>query len=289
MTTGEKALQFTHPPRWRETVDPFTLDFRSFQVTEVLGYPHAGNDVFHVRGKAEGREVTAYIKSARRKDADLGNEVQILTQLQGDVYPRLLDHDAENGTFSVTEELPGLRLSVIVGENLPLQSLSYMEEYGQALSKIHTLRLNAAPQKDRRFYHTPSAELLEALGLSELEDYFRNKPTHGKTVFCHGDLHYANLLWQEHHISGILDFELSGYGDRDFDIAWAIFLRPGQKFLKTEEEAEAFLKGYQRHGSCNPEAVRYYMAQCYVYFLSFNEGEEDYCTYIRAWLKKHCR
>ncbi|MGN1020319.1 MAG: hypothetical protein ACI4O7_08075 [Aristaeellaceae bacterium] len=38
----------THPEKWRETADPFQLPYRRFRVTEVLGYPHAGNDVFHV-------------------------------------------------------------------------------------------------------------------------------------------------------------------------------------------------------------------------------------------------
>ena len=47
-------------------------------------------------------------------------------------------------------------------------------------------------------------------------------------------LPYANILWAGHHISGILDFELAGYGNKEFDIAWAVFRRPGQKFLRTE-------------------------------------------------------
>ena len=80
-----------------------------------------------------------------------------------------------------------------------------------------------------------------------------------ETVFCYGDFHYANVLWKDHHISAILDFELAGYGSRDFDIAWALFLRPGQKFLKTDEELERFLRGYQKYGDCNVEAVKYYM------------------------------
>ena len=32
-----------HPDKWRETVDPISLPYRHFQLTEVLGYPHAGN------------------------------------------------------------------------------------------------------------------------------------------------------------------------------------------------------------------------------------------------------
>ena len=39
-----------HPEKWRETADPFQLPFRRFILKEVLGYPHAGNDVFQVTG-----------------------------------------------------------------------------------------------------------------------------------------------------------------------------------------------------------------------------------------------
>lgn len=103
--------------------------------------------------------------------------------------------------------------------------------------------------------------------------------------FCHGDFHYANILWAEHQISGILDFELSGYGNREFDIAWAVFRRPGQKFLRTEAELQTFLNGYRQFGTCDAEAVKTYMAQCYVYFLQFCSDDAEYCAYARAWLQ----
>lgn len=288
MKMNGQEPEFVHPARWRETADPFTLNYRSFRPEEILGYPHAGNDVFHMKGTVDGQPVRAYVKLARRKDAAIGREVQILSQLDAPVYPKVLDYDRAQGTFSVTAELPGRRLSVILGENENLESLSYMEEYGAALCRIHQLQLPAEPQADRKFYHSPPIELLEQLDLTRLTDFFARKPEDGKRVFCHGDFHYANVLWKAHQISAILDFELAGYGDRDFDIAWASFRRPGQRFLKTKEEQAAFLKGYQKHGCCNEEAVRYYMAQCYVYFLEFCRDDEEYCAYVRAWLQENC-
>ena len=281
-------IPFTHPAKWRETVDPFTLGYCAFSPTTILGYPHAGNDVFHAEGTFERAPLRAYIKSVRQKGADLRYDVEILSQLRDPIFPKVLDYDREGYTFSVTAELPGTRLSVIVGENKDLQSLSYMEEYGETLSRLHAMEPIAPVQKDRKFYHTPSPELLAQLELSHLEPYFANKPTEGKKVFCHGDLHYANILWKDHHISGILDFELSGYGDRDFDIAWSMFLRPGQKFFQTVQEEEAFLRGYQKHNPCNPTAVTYYMARCYVYFLNSFQSDTPYATYIRTWLNSHC-
>ena len=282
------SAKIMHPQKWRETSDPFSIKYNNVQIKEILGYPHAGNDVFHVRCAVEERETTAYVKVARQQGAAIGNEVSILMQLEEPVYPKVLDWDRDRGLFSVTADMPGLRLSAILGENGDMASISYMEAYGESLAKIHSLKVSAPQQADRRFYHRPTDEVLEKLGISFLGDFFDRKPENSETVFCHGDFHYANLLWQDGHISAILDFELAGYGNRDFDIAWAIFLRPGQKFLKTEEERELFLKGYQKYGECNIDAVKYYMAQCYAHFLWMCWDDEGYCKYVQEWLKDHC-
>ena len=81
-----------HPDKWRETIDPFSLTYKSFHPIEILGYPHAGNDVFHARGIYEGKEVRAYIKVARQKGAAIENEVAILSQLHSPIYPTVLDY-----------------------------------------------------------------------------------------------------------------------------------------------------------------------------------------------------
>lgn len=162
----------THPARWRETCDPFALRYWDFQLIEVLGYPHAGNDVFHVRGVANGRETKAYIKVARQEGADIENEVRLLTQLNAPVFPKVLDYDRERGAFSVTEELPGSRLSAIVGENAALESLDYMEAYGEALAQIHQMHLSAKPQADRKFRHCPRCGTPEKAELAAFERLF---------------------------------------------------------------------------------------------------------------------
>ena len=81
-----------HPDKWRETIDPFSLPYKSFRPTEILGYPHAGNDVFHARGIYDGKEVRAYIKAARQKGAAIENEVAILSQLHSSIYPTVIDY-----------------------------------------------------------------------------------------------------------------------------------------------------------------------------------------------------
>ena len=56
--------------------------------------------------------------------------------------------------------------------------------------------------------------------------------------------------------------------------------------MKTEAEQEAFLRGYQQIAPCDEMAIKYYMAQCYVYFLQFSGDDVEYCEYVRNWLKE---
>ena len=233
----------------------------------------------------EGESVR-FLASVLREYKNESNNMADALRDYSPIYPTVLDCGFAGTPFSVTLELPGERLSTIVGENETLESLSFMEEYGATLATLHQLRISAEPVKDRRFFHVPSDEFLKTLGLEEYKGIFANPPKTSVRCFCHGDFHYANILWDRHHISGILDFELAGYGNRDFDIAWALFRRPGQKFLKTEVEQKAFLRGYQRTAPCDQEAVKYYMAQCYVYFLQFSGDDAEYCNYIRTWVKR---
>lgn len=278
-----------HPEKWRDTIDPFTLPYQAFKPLKILGYPHAGNDVFHVEGLHNGNKIRAYIKVARQSGADIRNELSVLSQVRSTVTPSVIEGCLEGTPFLVTQELPGERLSTIVGENHALESLSYLEEYGATLARIHAMDVRAKPVKDRKFFHAPSDALLGALGLQGLKGLFLSPVEQSGDCFCHGDFHYANVLWEGHRISGILDFELSGYGNKEFDIAWAVFRRPGQNFLRTDAELQAFLNGYRQVGTCDTEVIKAYMAQCYVYFLSICADDAEYCAYVRQWLKTFAR
>ena len=140
------AETFRHPEKWRETCDVFALPYHSFRPTEILGYPHAGNDVFHVRGLCQGRRVTAYVKAPRRNGgAGIRNEALVLSRLALPPAPEVLDAGTGDMSFLVTAEKPGRRLSVIVGDNAGGAALSYMEEYGEALARLHTLRPEVPP------------------------------------------------------------------------------------------------------------------------------------------------
>ena len=59
------------------------------------------------------------------------------------------------------------------------------------------------------------------------------------------------ILWNNKKISAVLDWELSGIGNKEFDIAWAIINRPSQKFLKTDKGRELA----HRYGYTSQHAV----------------------------------
>lgn len=233
------------PKKWRETIDPFKLEFNNFALKEILGYPHAGNDVFYTKGIYNNKEIYAFIKVNRQKGADIKNEIEVLDKIKLQNTPKIIDFD-NNMTFRVSIALNGERLSTILGDNSNLESLDYLEAYGKKLGEIHLIDGDFENVKDRRFFHIPPITYFEENKLDlNIYNYLNtNKPETINYCFCHGDFHYANILWEDKKISGILDFELSGKGNKEFDIAWALVLRQGQKFLKTDIELERFFKGY---------------------------------------------
>ena len=278
-----------HPDKWRETENPFTLPYRNFTLTEVIGYPHAGNDVFQARGVYRQEEVEAYIKIARQAGADIRNEISVINALHCSLAPQIIDGDDREGHYIVTLAKEGERLSVIVGENTGGVSLDYMFEYGQTLAELHSVQADFGEVKDRKFFHIPDKAFFEASDLGFVYEYLiSNQPETINRCFCHGDFHYANILWADRHISGILDFELAGIGNREFDIAWALILRPGQKFLNTEKEIMLFKEGYFTVGSCNWNYVKYYMVLIYTYFYRLGNDVPGYCEYIMAVFKECC-
>lgn len=275
------------PEKWRDTVDPFSLPYQTFTLKSVLGYPHAGNDVFYVEGVYAGKTVRAYVKAARQPGADTEREASVLRRLHGFPTPAVLD--AGEG-FCVTAAMEGERLSVIVGENACRQSLAYMDEYGEMLARLHEVEGDFPPVRHRRFFDVPEQAYFERYDLRFAADFLHgNRPQATVRCFCHGDFHYANVLWQNGHISGVLDFELCGIGDRDFDIAWAIIRRPGQRFMNTQAETDRFLSGYARRGSCDVQRVRYYMALIYAHFYAIGRNDAEYAAYVRQWLWDNAR
>lgn len=278
----------TQPEKWRDTIDPFTLPLEKFHLEEVLGYPHAGNDVFYAAGTCEGRPCTAFLKVERQAGADIRNEAAVLRALPYPYKPRLLEYFPGPPAFLATEECRGDRLSVIVKNAGRSEALEYMEPYGAALARLHSLNMPWAEVKRRRFFDMPPADYLAEHRLEDLADFLAGHPPEGESrCFVHGDFHYANILWRDGRVSAVLDYELSGRGVREFDLAWAVVLRPGQAFLKTREELERFLEGYRAVQEFSYPAFRYYYILAALRF--YGMGGEDYRRDLRRILERFAR
>lgn len=279
-----------HPGKWRQTEDPFSLPLKNFTLLEVIGYPHAGNDVFQAKGIYHQTEIEAYIKVARQLGADIENEINTIQAIHCELAPSIIDHDDEKKHFCVSIAKQGERLSTLVGDNSNRASLCYLFEYGQMLARLHAQKGTFPDVKDRRFFHIPDQQCFQEQDLMSVYNYLTsNQPATVNKCFCHGDFHYANLLWQDKHISAVLDFELSGWGNKEFDIAWALILRPGQRFLNTEKEISLFIDGYLSVGSCNWDYVKYYMILIYSYFYRIGRTDAAYQSYIKKVFLDYCK
>lgn len=273
------------PGKWRETIDPFSLKFNRFTLSRVLGYPHAGNDVFYVEGVVDGSPAKAFLKVERYAGSDVENEIRVIRQLHFPFVPEILDYSLGEPRYLITRELPGERLSVIVGDNSNKESQAYLWDYGKALADFHRLNLDCDPVKDRRFFHLKAQTYFEENNLLDVYEFLAgSRPKRTQPCFVHGDFHYANLLWEDGRLSAVLDYELSGMGNKEFDIAWACFLRPGQKFLDTWAEVELFLEGYASGNDFDKTAFIYYYVLVASWFYSVGGDEAGYQEKVRALL-----
>ena len=274
------------PEKWKETVDPFSIKFNNFKLLEVLGYPHARNDVFYCKGIYENKEIFCFIKYASKSDSNILKEVKTIKALKFSFLPQIVDYD-NDGKFIVTKEVEGERLSYILQTDPNEKSINYMFEYGKTLAIIHSALIDCEKVVHRKFFDIPDKEYLKEYKIDFVYNFLvGNKPKESNECFCHGDFHYANILWHNNKISAVLDWELSGIGNKEFDIAWAIINRPSQKFLKTDKEVKEFLRGYKSLNPCNVNYVKYYMILIYSHFISVTKENSQYQEFVRKWLKR---
>lgn len=271
------------PEKWKETVDPFLIPFRNFKLLRVLGYPHARNDVFYANGLINQENFSCFIKYASKPDSNIINEAKAISALDFDFLPKILEYDTD-GHYIVTKEIDGERLSYIL-QTTNHNSMDYMFEYGKTLAQIHSVKYITPQVMHRKFFDIPNKSYFKENNIEFMFDYLTsNKPNEVNSCFCHGDFHYANILWKNKKLVGVLDWELSGIGNKEFDIAWAIINRPSQKFLRTEEEVNKFLEGYKSVNTCNVEYVKYYMLLIYSHFISVDKENEEYVNFVHDYM-----
>lgn len=83
-------------------------------------------------------------------------------------------------------------------------------------------------------------------------------------------------MWQNRQIIGVVDFEYSGLGFKEQDIAWACILRPNQKFMNNIIDIKEFLKGYLNNGTFNSKSLKWCLINGYLHFYLMNESNKEY-------------
>ena len=57
----DEVINMKHPEKWRDTVNPYSLPYKNFSLLEIIGCPHADNDVFQVKGIYEQKEYRTFV------------------------------------------------------------------------------------------------------------------------------------------------------------------------------------------------------------------------------------
>lgn len=150
-----------------------------------------------------------------------------------------------------------------------------MEDSGRTLAKIHALRPICRNIKHYIWDSNGENNLFKDEIIEQTETWlalqhvvFKNK------VFIHGDYQQGNIIINK-KIQAVIDWEFSGYGWREADIAWAISARQGDTSYIEKEERWAFLRGYLEVHEYDEPALNYFLAKIYLFFYRTAVKESD--------------
>lgn len=268
--------------KWRElNIDPSKIKYKNIIVERIISYPPAGNDVVECIAEVNGKKENVFIKIERSKVCDFESEVKHLNYLLDNNYYTKLPKVYENGSFDgknyiVLSKIEGERLSDILSKDKENKK-GLLYKYGKELAIIHKIpcqTLNIA--KQRIINELPEVKIYTLLE-SEKEikkyiDYLKeNDFEKSYDTFIHGDFHYGNILWVNDEINGVIDWEYSGRGLKEQDIAWAITLRYNQKFMNNKEDINNFLNGYKSIGNYNDKILKWCLINAYCHFYLMNK------------------
>ncbi len=221
------------------------------------------NSVYRCEGKKNNRDMAFYMKVGKPGHPTMENEYQILTELCAHPVPvpKVLWYERDRREYMALQEVQGTNLADLINPAHsrydPLNTLKLLYAYGEALGTIHSLRLDWRPFRRSELYGFIGDESLATdLAAREVVLWLETNPVRrSEDVFVHGDLNTANVLFSRGQITGIIDWEFSGLGWREYDLAW--ILRQRKNYLNTERERESLLAGYASKASWDPDALRW--------------------------------
>lgn len=277
--------------KFRELIlNPCSINYKKIKIEKILNYMPAGNDVVECVCNINGVDKNIFIKIERSKMADFESEIYNLKRLKKyNLYlknPELVEYGFINDKrYIVLSKINGKRLSEILISDDKNKRKKYLLRYGNELAKIHNINSSYfLPAKQRIINDIPNSRDYKNMDsyISKLLKFLNmKKPIIDKKTFIHGDFHYANILWKNGKINGVLDYEYSGKGFKEQDIAWALVLRPGQKFLDCYEDIQFFLDGYKSYNNYDEDKLKWCLINAYCHFYLMNMNNLEYINKIK--------
>ena len=276
--------------KYRElTIDLFSIQYKNIKLKKIISYPPAGNDVVEAIADIKNKEENVYIKFERSKMANFETEYKHLKLLSDiNIFPKVIEFGSVNDKkYIILEKIEGNRLSDIFKQDRKDKE-TYLKEYGKTLSQIHNIQnrgfdkafqrpINEVPKNYK------NSDEFSGKIIKYLEE---NKIEKDNKTFIHGDFHYANVLFKNQKVNGIIDLEYSGLGFKEQDIAWALILRPGQKFMDNIDDINLFLDGYRSKNNFEYDKFKWCYINGSIHFYLMNYENEEYKQKIRNLIEK---
>ncbi len=141
-----------------------------------------------------------------------------------------------NSDFFIMDKINGIAEGhkLVRLNNAELQT-KILQDIGQQLANIHKIesdsrleRIIQKPSKEHYLQHLIDDSLLQLDKLKRhrpvlefaLSWMQKNQPEIDDLVLIHGDFRTGNIMIDQDHVSGILDWEFTHWGDRREDIGW---------------------------------------------------------------------
>ncbi len=187
---------------------------------------------------------------------EVQREMEILDFLSAKKYPYSLTPHHTKSNLSVYEcgQYYGVLFPFLQGIP-PGPSDDTCFEIGKALAKLHMISGEFIGLRDSKEISLPPSFIKDYIKQKECpkdfkeayhslvdDSYFKYEFQRG---VIHGDLYYDNTLFDQNHLSAVLDFEQSGVGEFIFDLGISLSGSCLEKGRISAELIKSYLKGYE--------------------------------------------
>lgn len=259
-------------------IDTQKIRFKKIKLIRIIEQLPAGNDVLECLVYYKKRYQRVIIKLERSLMADFKSEIEVIKFLRNkyNKLPNIIEYGQYNDKiYIIYKKEQGKKLSQIFRSN-EKEKEKLLAMLGKELAVIHSLDKPKKISKKRIINYIPKKENYEFNDdvLKYISWLKENQIDYVDDTFIHGDFHYGNVLFDDDEINKVIDYEYSGLGFKEQDIAWALVLRPGQTFFDNLEDISCFLEGYLSYSKYDFQKLNWcYINACVHFYLMNSNGK----------------